>query len=188
MKQTKLGILLYVILIIPPITTYMESIMLVHMLIQFPLLILAGWLIGEWVLERWPYHFLKWDANGIAGIILVIFITTYWMFPRAMDESLTIWHIELFKFISLPLVGILLRNSWRKLTIIGRSFVFLNYLSMFGLMGWFYIDSPVQICNNYLEIEQQMLGWGFVVITGIMIVYVLQKCFISGTKSNVNQI
>lgn len=175
--QAKLGLALYIIMAFPFISNYLESIMIVHMLIQLPLLILSGWLLGSFIITKGISFFSKWNENGLPGIIICVFVTTYWMFPRAMDESLTLWMVELLKFISLPLVGLLLRDSWTKIKVIGKSFVFLNYLSMFALMGWLYIDSPIQLCNNYLETEQKLLGGGFLFITGLMLLYVIQIAF-----------
>ncbi|MFE8697258.1 hypothetical protein ACFYKT_13010 [Cytobacillus sp. FJAT-53684] len=177
MKQAGLGTILFGILCIPPLTAYMESIMLLHMLVQLPLLILAGCLIGKPVINKFHTFFTHWNTNGIPGIIIFVFITMYWMLPRAIDEAVTIDLVELFKFIGLPIVGLCLRDSWKKLQTLGKSFIFLNYLSMFGLMAWLYIDSPIQICNNYLETQQKVLGWGFLVITIWMILYLLQAVF-----------
>lgn len=177
MRQTIYGTVLFIILIIPPVISLLESVMFFHMLVQFPLLIVVGYLWGRSVLEKFGQVFRKWNTTGVAGILLVVIITTYWMIPRAMDESLTIWYIELFKFISLPLVGVLLCDSLKKITTIVKVFLFLNYISMFGLMAWLYIDSPIQVCNNYLEVEQQILGWGFLVITVGMVLYMIQISF-----------
>lgn len=177
MRQAIYGTVLYIILIIPPVISLLESVMILHMLVQMPLLIITGYLWGKPILEKYHHFFAKWNTTGVAGILVVFIVTTYWMVPRAMDESLTIWYIELFKFMSLPFVGLLLRDSWHKLQIVGKVFVFLNYISMFGMMAWLYIDSPIQVCNNYLEIEQQALGWGFLVITVGMVLYILQVTF-----------
>jgi len=177
MKQTLIGGGMYFLLILPPIVKWMESIMIIHMLIQLPLLIVSGYLIGKTVIRRFPRFFDKLNANGVPGILLAIFITMYWMLPRAMDEALTLWYIEGFKFISLPIAGMFAKDSWNKIQGIGKAFVYLNYLPMFALMAWLYIDSPIQICNNYLETEQKALGWGFALITIFMILYFVQYVF-----------
>ncbi|WP_318616312.1 hypothetical protein [Sporosarcina sp. YIM B06819] len=182
MKQTIVGIVLYILLWVPPIIALVESIMILHMLVQIPLLMVAGWLMGKCLLERYPSFFEKWNGNGIPGILIVVFMTMYWMLPRAMDEALTIWYIELFKFVGLPLAGLALRHSWEKLQMLGKSFVFLNYISMFGLMGWLYVDSPIQLCNNYLELEQKILGWGFLFITVGMIIHIVQLTFMDHSE------
>lgn len=164
------GGILFFILLIPPIRTYLESVMIVHMLVQIPLLIIAGWFAGIYLQERFPKFFVNWNENGVPGIIFIVFVTMYWMIPRAVDDALTFPIVEVFKYISLPLVGILLKDSWGKIKGLGRAFIFLNYLSMFGIMGWLYVDSPIQICNNYLIAEQKMLGWGFIGITAVMVI------------------
>ncbi|MEK5037639.1 hypothetical protein [Sporosarcina sp. FSL K6-3457] len=177
MKQTIIGIVLYILLWVPPVISLMESIMISHMLVQIPLLLMVGWFVGQYIIGKYSSFFTKWNGNGIPGILVVVFITMYWMLPRAMDEALGIWYVELFKFVGLPLAGLFLRDSWRKLQIIGQSFIFLNYISMFGLMGWLYVDSPIQLCNNYLALEQKILGWGFLFITAGMIIYIVQLAF-----------
>src|SRR5699024_244061 len=182
MMKVSFGIGLYVLLLLPPVASWMESIMIVHMLVQLPSLIAAGYVIGKVIIRLFPRFFVKWNGNGVPGILIAVFITTYWMLPRAMDEALTFWYIEGFKFMSLPLAGVFIADSWRKLTGIGRGFLFLNYLSMFGLMAWLYIDSPIQICNNYLEAEQKALGWGFAFITMCMVLYIVQYVFVDHSK------
>ncbi|QUW21414.1 hypothetical protein JSQ81_16660 [Sporosarcina sp. Marseille-Q4063] len=183
MKQTMIGVVLFVILGIPSLISLVESIMILHMLVQIPLLVIAGWLMGQFLVERFQSFFEKWNDNGIPGILVFVIITMYWMLPRVMDEALTIWYIQLFKFIGLPIAGLALRDSWSKLQITGKSFIFLNYISMFGLMGWLYVDSPIQLCNNYLELEQKMLGWGFLVLTAGMVIYIVQLAFTDQSSS-----
>lgn len=176
-KPLYIGALLYLILIIPPIRSYMESIMIIHMLIQLPLLMVVGWFLGKYIVYKAPKVFHAINENGVPGIILIVAITMYWMLPRTLDEALTLPQYEVFKFISLPLAGLLLADSWAKMKEVGQIFIYLNYLSMFALMGWLYLDSPIQICNNYLIMQQKTLGWGFIFITASMIVYVLQYVF-----------
>ncbi|TMN21338.1 hypothetical protein [Lentibacillus cibarius] len=178
MRKNTYGLILFVILVVPPIRNLMESIMIVHMLIQIPLLIVAGWLLAGYA-HDWFKNFLEtWNGNGIPGMLLVVFVITYWLIPRTLDASLESWLIELFKFISLPfLVGIPLRDSWGKIGSLVKSFIIFNFIPMFGLMAWLYIDAPVRVCNNYLEVEQKVLGWGFLVITASCILYMLQYVF-----------
>lgn len=178
MKQAYYGLALYLLLMIPPVITGLESVMITHMLVQMPLLVLSGWLIARFFQIRFPSFFEKFNRNGVPGITMFIIITMYWMIPRTMDEALLFHSVEIFKFISLPfLAGVLLRDSWNKLGITGKGFVVFNYIPMFGLMGWLYVDSPIQLCNNYLESEQQTLGWGFLFITAVMILYMVQSVF-----------
>jgi len=177
LKKFIYGISLYIILLLPPVIKLLENWMFTHMLVQIPLLIFAGLLMGEYVKHRLRGLFKQWNSSGIPGILLVYIVTMYWMIPRAMDEAIIVTSVEVFKFVSLPLTGLLLRDSLKKIQVIGKVFLFLNYISMFGLMAWLYIDSPIQVCNNYLEAEQQALGWGFLVIAAGMVLYIVQMTF-----------
>src|SRR5690554_1850236 len=126
MKSYTYGLLLLIILILPPVSNLMESIMIVHMHMQMPLLVFAGYLIARYAQVRFPGFFEKWNNNGIPGIMLFVIITVYWMLPRAMDEALDSQVMQVFKFISLPfLAGIPLRDSWNKLSTKGKATVFI---------------------------------------------------------------
>jgi len=184
MWQSRFGFILYVMLMFPPLVKWMESIMITHMLVQIPLLIVAGYMMGQFLQKKFPGIFSRWNDSGIPGMLLFVIITTYWMLPRIMDETLAITSIELFKFISLPfLAGVPLRDSWRKIGGLGKSFILLNYIPMFAFMAWLYIDAPIQICNNYLETEQKHLGWGFLLIMLMMISYLVQSVFVDQSES-----
>ena len=105
------------------------------------------------------------------------------MLPRTMDEALTMQSMEWFKFISLPLLaGIPLRDSWKKLGKSGKGTVFTTFTVIFVLMGLLYIYSPVQLCNNYLLVEQITLGWGFLTTAICMAIYMLYTIFTSPTE------
>ncbi|HLR79367.1 MAG TPA: hypothetical protein VK119_02140 [Bacillota bacterium] len=183
MKQAIYGLVLYVFLMLPPVITLSESIMSIHMHVQMPLLGIAGMLMTPFLQQRFPYIFKKWNKNGIPGIILFMIIVIYWLIPRTMDEALTMSTVEVFKFVSWPfLAGVPLRDSWRKLSIRGRSIVFVSISILFGLMAWLYIASPNQLCNNYLIIEQRALGWGFLFIAASILIYYIQTKFIDQSQ------
>ncbi|MFD1361665.1 hypothetical protein [Lentibacillus salinarum] len=185
MSKSLFGLILFVLLALPPVRNAMESVMITHMLVQIPLLITSGCLMAEAVQEKCYQFWAKWNGNGIAGILLAILLTIYWMIPRMLDESLVNGHVELFKFLSLPfLVGIPLRNSWRKLGSLVKSFIVVNYISMFGLLAWLYIDAPVRVCNSYLAADQEILGWGFLIITISLALYMLQNVFIDHSEAD----
>jgi len=179
MKNIWIGCILFLLLLLPPIRLWLESIMIMHMLVQIPLLMVVGLYVGDYFVKRYSTFFEKWNASGIPGIVLVVIVTMYWMIPRAMDEALSIPLVEMFKYVGLPLlVGLPLRDSWSKLHTIVKGFVLFNYIPMFGMMAWLYIDSPIQVCNNYLETEQKSLGWGFFLVMMLMLFYILQIVFV----------
>ncbi len=183
MKQYTYGILLLIILMLPPVSNLMESIMIVHMHMQMPLLVFAGFLMANYVQIRFPSFFEKWNSNGLPGIMLFMIISMYWMLPRAMDEALNSQSMELFKFFSLSfLAGIPLRDSWNKLYSKGKAIIFISYTVIFVGLGWLYIYSPMQLCNNYLLIEQITLGWGFITTALCMLTYMLYLTFMDSSQ------
>src|SRR3954453_5494988 len=105
MKQSLYGLLILLFLALPPVENLMESVMIIHMHMQMPLLIFAGFLIARFFQRQFPHFFEKWNGNGIPGIMLFVLIVVFWTMPRSMDEALTIPSIEVFKFISLPLLA-----------------------------------------------------------------------------------
>lgn len=183
MNQSFYGLLLLIFLVIPPVANFMESVMAIHMHMQMPMLVIAGLLMARFFQKRFSWFFEKWNQDGIPGIILFTIIMVYWMLPRSMDEALTVTSVEVFKFISIPfLAGIPLRDSWKKLESKGKNTVIIFFtLAFFGL-GWLYIQSPVQLCNNYLVIDQLTLGWAFLLTAIGMVVYLLYLTFVDPTK------
>ena len=183
MNQSKYGFLLLIILALPPVANIFESIMIVHMHMQMPLLVFSGFLMARFFQVRFPHFFKKWNNNGLPGILMFVIITTYWMLPRTMDEALTVQSVEVFKFISLPfLAGVPLRDSWPKLSSFWKHALIIFFTILFLALGWLYIWSPVQLCNNYLVIEQITLGWGFISTAFAMVVYLIYSYFMDFSK------
>lgn len=178
MRQSMIGLGLLIFLALPPIRTILESIMIVHMHMQMPLIIVAGWFLARYLQIRFSEFFQKWNANGIPGILLFVIIFSYWMIPRTMDEALTSSAMEMFKFISLSfLAGVPLRDSWPKIGEAVKYALYVMFTLLFFGMGWLYIGSPVQLCNNYLLIEQVTLGWGFVTMAICLLIYLIYVTF-----------
>src|SRR5690625_5106789 len=183
MKQAIYGLILYVFLILPPVATLMESIMAIHMLMQIPLLVISSILMSRFFQVRFRDFFESWNSNGIPGFVLFVFIWTYWLVPRAMDEALTIQMVEIFKFISLPfLAGIPLRDSWGKLRKMGKYIMFIYFIITSLALGWLYIASPEQLCNNYLVVEQIALGWSSAIIGICVLLYFVQDIFVDESE------
>lgn len=156
--------------------------MAIHMHMQMPLFVISGMLMGKFFQSRFGSFFEKWNQNGVPGIILFSIIMLYWMLPRTMDEALTSWGVEFFKFVSLPfLAGVPLRDSWKKLSSTGKNIIIVSFTILFFAMGWLYIGSPVQLCNNYLLIEQITLGWAFLTTAIGMTIYLGYTFFIDPT-------
>ena len=156
--KTPLILVSLIIVCVTPVADWLEQSMLRHVLIQLPLLVFLGYQLG-----KTRYFNLKIidqiNEKGVAGIILVIFISLYWMLPRALDASLAEPAMALAKYLSLPLlIGLPLALSWNKLHPIFRAVVHIELLAMLFRLGWLYLVSPVRLCNAYQLGEQVLLG------------------------------
>ena len=168
------GIVLILVLAAPPVRSGLEASLLGHMLVQVPLLVVAGWLLGQGRSET----LRGWNANGIPGLLLALFAMAFWSLPRWLDAALSdpLW--EALKFITVPvLVGLPLALSWPRLSDLARGFVWANAISMLAFMGWLYIAAPVRVCNNYLVDQQVVFGYSAMLIAVAIALYWIGKGF-----------
>jgi hypothetical protein len=155
--------MLYVLLATPVVREWMEATMTGHMLLQIPLLAAIGVVLCYLLPERLQSSLLAAAGGAIPCVLLATFASSYWMLPLALDGALTNPLEEAAKFLSLPvLVGLPLGLAWKRLEVIGRSFVWTNAISMLAVLGWLYIIAPVRVCNNYLVDQQESAGWWMV--------------------------
>lgn len=178
----------YAFLASPPVRAGLESGMVGHMLVQIPLLAIIGALWAPLIPARLCAQLSACNARGIPLTLLALFAATYWMLPRALDAALDSAVAELAKFITLPLlVGLPLALSWRRLALIGQGFVWSNFISMLGVLGWLYIVSPVRVCNNYLVNQQVVLGQGMLAVTLALFVVGAARVFVGGPPRDARQ-
>ncbi len=153
------GLLLIWVVALPATRRALEASMVAHMLVQIPLLVLAGALLARCIPAKLRRGFEELDAHGVPGMLAAAFASSYWMLPRALDAALSDPLAELAKFWSLPLlVGVPLALSWPRMGPIGRGFVLANAISMIAVVGWLYREAPVRLCSWYLVDQQVLLG------------------------------
>jgi len=157
--QAWTGFCLLAVLALPWVRQGLESAMTGHMLVQIPLLVLAGALVGGGLPASLRRGLAPWNRYGLAGLLLAIFTLAYWMLPRSLDLALESGWAELAKFISLPLLaGLPLRLSWSALGAIGRGVVWSQLVAKLAVMGWLYLEAPVRVCTRYLVSDQEQVG------------------------------
>src|SRR5690625_744824 len=172
------GLILFIFLALPPVVSLSESIMTIHMHMQMPLLAVAGMLMTPLFKQMFPQFFARWNKDGIPGILLVLIVIGYWLIPRAMDDALMSFPVEVFKFIIWPLlVGVPLFDSWGKLSDLWKNITLITLAIVYFIMAGVYIFAPDQLCNNYLIVEQRTLGWAFLFIALCLIIYFIQTLF-----------
>ena len=143
----------------------LESDMAVHMTIQVPLLIGIGVFLAAGVRSREPHWLADADWLGIPGIVMVVFGTSFWMLPRALDGAVADPLVDAAKFLSLPLlVGLPLGLSWRRMPPLGRAFIWANFIPKLGAIGGLYLAAPTRLCAYYRLDQQTLAGWTLIVI------------------------
>ena len=150
-----------------------------HMLVQMPLLALAGFVAAA-ALPPGRRSALHRLAGGSLPLALAAMLaSSYWMIPRALDAALVDPWAETAKFVTLPLfVGAPLALAWERLGSIGRGFVWTNFFSMLAVLGWLYIAAPVRVCNSYLVGEQAVAGWSMVYLAIALFIGWLSSLFV----------
>ena len=129
-----------------------------HMLLQFPLWMLAGALLAAALPPRLRRAIASCNAHGITGLVWVGVVLSVLMVPRVLDLALRDMGVELAKCTALLLAGVLLRLSWRPAGLVLQGFFLGMLLPMMAVVGQLYIDSPLRLCNAYLQDDQIRLG------------------------------
>ncbi|MDZ4140678.1 MAG: hypothetical protein U1C48_01600 [Methylotenera sp.] len=176
--------ILIVGLSLPPARHFLEADMRMHMLVQFPLLIIAGVWIGLLLpnylkIKLSPYH-----SYGITGLLIASSVTSFWMIPLALDEVLVLPSLEIAKFISLLVAGVALAISWRAAGFLIQGFFLANVLPMMTVVGWLYLAAPLRLCNAYLSSQQESTGLALVYLSILVIIVWLMSFFVQGQKTD----
>lgn len=175
MTRTLPGLLLLLALCLPtPLRQAVESSMTMHMLVQYPALLLAGALLGGAVPVRWQLGLQRWNELGIAGLLLSAVTMAVLMIPRVLDLALVDPRVEHAKLLALVLSGAALGLSWARAGIVLQVFYLGNVLPMLAVVGTLYQDSPVRICNAYRLDDQQTVGAALVwASAGVLVLWLL---------------
>lgn len=143
----------------PPLRAWLEADMRLHMLVQFPLLVVAGMLAATGMAPRWRALLARWNRHGITGLLCAALVGMFWMLPKALDDAVAWPWLDAAKYLSLSLgVGVALAVSWRPAGLIGRGLFLGNLLPMLAVVGWLYLVAPVRLCNAYLPDQQAATG------------------------------
>lgn len=140
---------------------WLEASMARHMMLQLPLLVASGALLGA--RTRWPAAVRVIDGHGVSVLTALLFVSAYWMIPRALEQSLDAALPQVAKFVSLPLIGALLPGALRRANPIVQIFFLGNFCAMTAIAGLLYQEQPRQLCNAYLVDDQAFTGMLLVV-------------------------
>ncbi len=183
-RQLTNGILILIVsfVVFFSMRKWVESSLVLHILLEFPLLVVYGVISGK-LIEKNVTPLFSWvNQGGIFGLLTVTFILAFWMIPRWLDASINDSNIAYCKYLSLFLAGLILSLSWGQTHSITRALVKIEFITMLFRIGWIYLISPTRLCNNYLLNEQVWLGQLFLVIGVALIIYWLIPIFFADVK------
>ncbi|MCC7025050.1 MAG: hypothetical protein IT338_19620 [Thermomicrobiales bacterium] len=160
---------LLLIAAVPPLAWWWEASLVRHMLMQIPMLVLAGFLLGTLVAPSPDLGVREERAGGIAAVLLATFCVTFWMIPRWLDAAVASHRVDAIKIMTLVLLaGLPLAWGWPRLGPVARGFVWVQAISMAIVLGLLYLTFPNRLCNSYLVNEQAILGIAMLGIAGFL--------------------
>lgn len=154
------ALVLLALMVWPGTRHFLQASMTLHMLVQYPLLMLCGALLAGRLAAR-PQRATTsngWNAHGIAGLLATALILAILMIPRVLDLALVSAWAEAAKVLALLVGGAALRLSWQAAGWLVQGFFLGQVLPMMAVVGTLYESSPVRVCNAYLLDDQALLG------------------------------
>lgn len=141
---------------------WFESSMLLHMLVQLPMIAAAGAALGSaarrhapaWVAGRTA----SFDAGGACGIVFASAVMVLWMLPRSLDGARLNLAVDALKFVTVLAAGAAVALSWPRCPAIGRGVVHLEAIATLARFGWGYLAADERLCAAYLIDDQRVTG------------------------------
>ena len=156
---------LLAVLVFWPGRNFLESSMVRHMLVQYPLLMLCGALLAGGLSAALADRALvqevpasSWNAYGMTGLFGTALGLAVLMIPRVLDLALVNPWVEFLKMTILVASGAAVYLSWRPAGWLVQGFFLGQVLPMMAVAGTLYESSPTRVCNAYLLDDQVLLG------------------------------
>ena len=174
-RQALVGLAIAALLALPASRHLLEASMWRHMVLQYPLWMLAGALLAAALPKRAHSGLARWNASGISGLMLAGTALLVLMIPRVLDLALLHPPTEIAKSAALVATGSALRLTWRRAGLVVQGF-FLGFLLLMGIaIGQLYANSPLRLCNAYLLDDQVRLGhWLTGIFTALAVAWLVQ--------------
>ncbi len=160
------------LLSLPPGRALIEQSMVWHMLVQMPLLVLAGFcasmawprVLGSGLRNGLGSGLSRFNRYGLTGFMLAQCITAYWMIPAMVDRAVVLPSADAFKLLGLWLSGVALRQSFLQAPLAVQLF-FVGYgLPMMAWLGFYMANTNLRLCNAYSLESQLRAGQGLVLL------------------------
>jgi hypothetical protein len=155
--------------IAPPLASRWKSGLATHVLVQLPLLVAAGALLGA-AGQQGPAQRHEPTTHGASTILLTFSCLAFWMLPRWIDAAVSDQRVDAAKIVSLVvLAGLPLGWGWIRIGAVIRAFVWANAASMLAALGLLYLGFPERLCSNYLVGEQVALGRTMILVAVFLV-------------------
>lgn len=161
------------VLLWPSVRHTIEARMLLHMLVEFPMLFAAGWAMQDLCLRRPAMQRLARgmvliDWRGWSGATLATIVAIAWMLPTLLDLALLDPMVAAAKYASWWIAGWMLAGSLRRMDPELLLFLVGNIAWMMASAGMLYIDAPARLCVNYLQDDQRQTGIALVLLAVVL--------------------
>ena len=156
--------LIGVALLVSPIRRWLEADMARHMLIEFPLLVAAGYGFVTIFPDSVRSAVARLDRLGLVSLALASVSLALWMIPVALDATLERPSYAAVKYASLLATGVLLRGVTARSPLPIQAFFVGSIAWMMATVGLLYQDAPQALCVYYLADMQQRAGFGLVTL------------------------
>jgi hypothetical protein len=158
------GLALIGVLTLPAVRNWLERDMVLHMLIQLPLIVAGGMLCAVATLRR-VLKCADWNRLGLTGFIWATMVVVIWMLPKSIDDAIAQPIIEVMKFLSLGILGFLLRDALARAPLPLEGFFLGNSVWMMATVGLLFQSSERRLCNAYGLDSQVATGRGLVIFS-----------------------
>lgn len=150
-----------------PARHFIEAHMVLHMMLEFPMLLASGLMVHHlsrhWrAAERLAKRAEAADWHGWVGAVAVLLVAMTWMLPTMLDLAVLEPAVAAAKYASWWATGWLLAGSLSRMDPEGRLFTTGNLAWMMGTAGMLYLESEQRLCVNYLWDDQQLTGYALV--------------------------
>jgi hypothetical protein len=93
------------------------------------------------------------------------------------------------KFLSLPLLVRLPRGlCWRRMPMLGRAFIWANFIPKLGAIGGLYLAAPTRLCAHYRLDQQAVAGWTLIVLAVVLCTLSLIVAFVGWPARGLRQL
>lgn len=149
-----------------------EGSMPLHMMVQFPILLLAGAGAAWLTVQRQQAFASAWsrfDAEGVFGLVTLSAVAVLWMVPAALDAALMHPEVAAWKYCSWWVAGGAIALAWPRMAGPMRMFLIVNLAWMLLTAGSLYADAEQRLCASYRYDEQLWTGRALQAAAGLLV-------------------